>query len=262
MMAPTQQAIGQMLRPATSLCVRRKGRAPLTWVALVVAAMSLVVSALAPQQALAEDDVLSGTPVVRRNLMMRDGRQEIGVTFGTTMGDPYVRNLMPGVRYDLHITDWLSIGADAMVGIAMPTATSDEVEAKTVKSNESFEMEATNLAFLAGARASVAPVAGKFLVGTVPVNFDLHVNLGVGVASVSGTSSIPATISVAPMIGGGMRVFLSKVVAINVDLNDYFVDRTLAVDRNNKAPGTSFATNMMFSTAVTFFLPSSLRRAD
>lgn len=219
-------------------------------------------STMVPAVALAEDDVLADAPVVRRNLEMRNGRQEIGVTFASTLADPYVRNLLPGVRYDFHLTDWLSIGADALIGIPMDTALAAEVEKKTIKSNDTFEMEATHLSFLADLRASVAPVAGKFLVGKVPVTFDVHVNLGIGGASVAGTTSIPGKFSIAPLAGGGLRVFVSQFVAVNADINNYFIDRTLSVDRNNKAPGTTFQSNVVGGLGVTFFLPTGVRRAD
>lgn len=243
--------IRAMLAPLRATCLVRTG----------LLALALAGSLL-PAAALAEDDVLADAPVVRRNLEMRNGRQEIGVTFGATLSDPYVRNILPGIRYDLHLTDWLSVGADALIGVPMTTAVSGEIEKKTLKTNDTFEMEATNLSFLADLRASVAPIAGKFMVGRVPVNFDVHVNLGVGAASVSGTPSIPSKISIAPLAGGGLRVFVSQFVAVHADINNYFIDRTLAVDRNNKAPGTSFQSNVVGALGVTFFLPTSVRRAD
>lgn len=251
--------LGRVHRVGHGQCVAGLRRLVL---ACAVAACALAGVAATPSLAAAEDDVLADAPVVRRNLQMRNGRQEIGLTFGATLADPYVRNILPGIRYDLHLTDWLAIGADALVGVPVTTALSGEIEKKTLKTNDTFEMESTNLQFLADLRASVAPIAGKFLIGRVPVNFDVHVNLGVGAASVAGTASIPAKFSIAPLAGGGLRVFVSQVVAVHADINNYFIDRTLAVDRNNKAPGTSFASNVVGALGVTFFLPTSVRRAD
>jgi hypothetical protein len=217
-----------------------------------------------PTHALAED-VLEGTPVVRRNSLYRQGRHELAAVFGATLGDPYVRNLLPGVRYDFHLRDWLALGADVLVGVPVATPASQTIEAKILASkvNPNFTMETTHLRFLSGAHVSVAPLVGKFIAfGSLPVNFDFHVNLSIGVASVSGTPNIPQTISVAPGIGGGVRVFVSRVVALTFDLSDVFVSRTLAVTRDSKATPPSYQDSLLFTGGLSFFMPPDLDRAE
>ncbi len=214
------------------------------------------------------DDVLEGTPVVRRNSLYRAGRQEIGVVFGTSLGDPFVRNLLPGAHYDAHLTDWLAIGADLVVGIGLDTGMKGEISAKVSKHNETFDMQTSRLALMAGGHASIAPMSGKFmLLASLPLHWDLHVNLGAGLASTPGITAssggkAPPTFSVAPWVGGGGRIFLSRVLAVTADLNSWFISRTLSVDRNNQPPGAAFAGQLVFTAGVSFFVPPDLKRAE
>lgn len=229
------------------------------------AVLGLALLAAVPAQA---DDVLEGTPVVRRNSLYRAGRQEIGVVFGTSLGDPFVRNLLPGAHYDAHLTDWLAIGADLLVGIGLDTGMKTEVTTKVGKHNETFDMQTSRLALMAGGHASVAPMSGKFmLLASLPLHWDLHVNLGAGVASTPGITAssggkAPPTFSVAPWVGGGWRIFLSRVLAVTADLNSWSISRTLSVDRNNQPPGAAFAGQLVFTAGVSFFVPPDLKRAE
>jgi hypothetical protein len=244
-----------MLRPQWTLS------ALLTALALLAVPLPFA----APAQA---DDVLEGSPVVRRNTQYRAGRQEIGVLFGSTLGDPYVRNMLPGARYDLHLTDWLAIGADLMVGIPLRTASADKIEKLVTQNNEAFTMEASRVAALAGLRVTVAPLIGKFmLLDSLPMNYDFHVNLSLGMAWTPGISSTglgtpPPSVSLAPGIGGGGRLFLSRVLAITLDLNDVFIKRVLSVNRNSQPPGAAYLDNLVVMAGVSFFIPPELKRAD
>jgi hypothetical protein len=209
------------------------------------------------------DDVLEGSPVVRRNLQFRAGRHEVAGQIGLTLGDPYVRNVLPGVRYDLHWKDWLSFGAGLLVGVPIPTATADEIEVKVGATNESFVMEASRIAWMVDAHATVAPLVGKFIAfGFLPVTFDAHVTLAAGLPGIGGTENLPTEFAPSFGAGVGTRFFVSRVLAINVDLQDHFIKRTLAVDRNSKAATGSYAPNMMFLAGVGFFMPPEMTRAD
>ena len=214
------------------------------------------------------DDVLEGTPVVRRNNLYRAGRQEIGVVFGASLGDPYERNFFPGARYDIHLADWIAIGADLLVGIGLRTGMAGEIETKVTKLNETFAMQTSRLALVAGGHAAVTPFSGKFMLfGSVPMHFDIHMNMGAGVANASGIvatsgGSQSSSISLTPWIGGGGRIFVSRVLAVTADLNDYFVKRTLAVDRNNQPPPAAYSGQLILTVGLSFFVPPDLKRAD
>lgn len=247
-------------RTAIPHLARRRRDAP----AAAVAAIAVLLGATAAYA----DDVLEGTAVVRRNSLYRAGRQEIGATFGMSLGDPYVRNLLPGARYDFHLTDWIALGAQLMVGVPIDTAMKAQIADKVSKHNETFTMETSRLGLIIGPQASVAPLSGKFMVlGFLPAQFDFHVNLGAGIASTPGivttaAGSPPPSIGVAPWVGAGGRLFLSRVIALTVDLNNFFVKRTLSVDRNGQPPGAAYAGQLVFTGGVSFFVPPDLKRAD
>lgn len=216
----------------------------------------------------AADDVLEGSPVVRRNTQYRAGRQEIGVLFGSTLGDPYVRNLLPGARYDLHLTDWLAVGADLLVGIPVRTAAANTIEKLVTSHNDSFAMEVSRIATVVDVHASVAPLIGKFmLLDSLPMNYDFHVNMSFGVAWTPGIESTglgapPPTVSIAPGVGFGGRLFVTRVLAVTLDVSHVFINRVLSVDRNNQPPGPAYVDNLMVLGGVSFFVPPELRRAD
>lgn len=209
------------------------------------------------------DDVLDGSPVVRRNMQYRAGRHELTGVFGASMADPYVRTILPGVRYDMHLRDWVAVGGEILIGLGTPSSAYETIERKVTVVNPNFVMEATNIRLLAAGHASLAPLVGKFVAfGSLPINFDAHINLSLGLASVAGTPNIPAKQSVAPGIGGGIRVFLTTVLALTFDIDEVFVERSLAVNRDGKAPGVQFEGNTLFRAGLSFFVPPTLERAD
>ena len=212
------------------------------------------------------DDVLENSPVVRRSLQYRAGRQELGVIFNATLGDPYTRNLLPGIRYDYHILEWLSVGADLMYGIPIVTSTADQVAAKVHVSNANFIMEPSSISYMATAHVQASPLVGKFVAfGSLPIQFDVHATLSFGLAGLTGGPTIDAAqknSTIAPGIGGGFRLFFSKVLALNVDLADVYMKRTLSVTRFGQAQDPVFGGNLLFSAGLSFFLPPNLKRAD
>jgi hypothetical protein len=219
---------------------------------------------LLPPAVAAADDVLEGSAVNRRVPHYRAGRHEVSGVLASTLGDPYVHTVLPGVRYDLHLFEWLAVGGHLQVGIPIRTAMSEEIEAKVMRSNENFAMEASSLLFLAGGQVSVAPLVGKMLLfEDVLLNFDVHLDLSLALAGVtSNGTAIKNGLSLAPGAGGGFRLFLTDVMALCVNLNEVFVDRTLSVNRDNKARGSTFQGSTVASVGFSFFMPPKLRRSE
>ena len=57
-------------------------------------------------------------------------------------------------------------------------------------------------------------------------------------------------------------MFFSKAIALNVDLADVYMKRTLAVSRFGTAQDPVYGSNLLFSAGLSFFLPPNLKRAD
>lgn len=215
-------------------------------------------------EARAEDDVLDRAPVMRRYVEHRAGRSEIAAQFGTTFGDPYERNLLPGLRFDYHLKDWLTIGADLAVGVPVQTGMAKGIETKLSKPDNPYILSASNLKYLGTAHVGVAPLVGKFVAfGALPLAFDVHVNLAIGMAGIGGDAVVTSSsTSLAPSVSAGVRLFLTHVVALNLDVGELFVKRSLAVNRDSKALGAAYGGNTVATFGVSFFLPADARRAD
>ncbi|MCB9739089.1 MAG: hypothetical protein H6747_07460 [Deltaproteobacteria bacterium] len=229
-------------------------------IALVVVALA---SIFAPSLALA-DDVLAGAKPVRRSLLMRESRHEVTGLAGMTLGDPYVRNILLGARYDMHLYDWLSFGGRLQVGLPVTTETYDEVDTKVTRTNDTFAMEATSLRLLGLAHVSVSPLVGKLLIfGESPTQYDIHVDLLGGIAGIGSTGdALTSGVSLALGVGAGFRLFFSDVLALNMGLETLTADRALAVNRDSKEAGKKLRFNTMLTIGVSFFMPPKVRRGQ
>ncbi len=231
---------------------------------LLAGALCTAAVTFTPAPAAAEDDVLANSPVVRRQLMPRAGRHEVAGLFGLSVGDPYVRNLLPGVRYDWHLFDWLAVGGRLQFGIPLETAMFEEIDTKVARNNETFEMEASSLRFIGLAHASVSPLVGKLLTfSSLPVNFDLHFDLSIGIVGTGSTgTNLDTGAGISFGAGGGVRIFLSRVLALTFDLQAITADRPLSVNRDSKEVGAKTRFNTIFDVGLSFFMPPKLSRGD
>ncbi|GEM_PF-3307418 len=233
------------------------------WIAALV--VMVATAFVVPTEARADEDVLENSPVVRRQLQYRESRHEVSGVVGLSLSDPFVRNVLPGIRYDYHTFDWLSIGARVLVGIPVQTAMFESVDEKVARSNETFVMEATSLRFAFLAHTSVSPVVGKLLAfDSLPINFDIHFDLIAGVVAVGSTGdNIEGTgIQFTGGAGGGLRIFISKVLAFTADLQTLVIDRPMSVNRDSKAAGGKSRFNGLALVGLSFFMPPELTRAD
>jgi hypothetical protein len=64
---------------------------------------------------------LAGAPATKRLREYRDGRFELALTTSFTLLDEYERGILPGVRLQYNIFDWLGIGAWGAFGVSIPT---------------------------------------------------------------------------------------------------------------------------------------------
>ena len=235
-------------------CSRRGARGLLTTLLLVTVAV--------PASAWA-DNVLAGAPVVRRALEYRAGRHEVAGQVGMTLGDPYTRNILPGVRYDWHLYDWLSLGGNLQVGIPVATAMSEEIGRLVSAKNDAFVMETSRIRFVAAGHVSVVPMSGKMVIFGGQFNADLHLDFSAGVAGIgSNGDNLAGSASLIIGPGGGLRFFLSRVLALTVDYQQLFLKRSLSVNRDGKARGATFQGNSVVNVGLSFFMPPKLDRGN
>ena len=154
------------------------------------------------------------------------------------------------------------MGARFQIGVPLTTTTFDQIEKKVVSNN--FAMEASHLRFIGLGHISVSPLVGKMLLySETAADFDLHFDLMAGVASVgSNGNNLETGSTTAFGLGGGIRVFISKMVAVTFDMQIIAVDRALSVNRDNKAAGAKARFNPIISVGLSFLLPTKLKRGE
>ncbi|MCO4761087.1 MAG: hypothetical protein KC502_06255 [Myxococcales bacterium] len=230
----------------------------------VILSLCCVIGGFVPSTAFALDDVLDGSPVVRRNLQYRSARHEVTGLVGMTLGDPFIRNILPGARYDYHMFDWLSFGGRIQGGIPIETQTYGEVDRKVTANNETFAMEASSIRLIALGHVSVSPLVGKMLAfSRLPIQFDVHFDLLAGMVGVGSTGDqLQTGTGFSLGAAGGIRVFLSDVIAITTDLQAISTTRALSVNRDSREEGYRSRFNTILNFGVAFFMPPKPSRAD
>ncbi len=213
---------------------------------------------LAPTTAHAENPALEGKPPVVNGVKLHDGRHALQPAFGMTLNDEYERNLLAGLSYRYYLGTWVGLGVDVFAGGALSTRLTDEINSELSRPDQPFALSTSSLQLLANAAVEIVPFAGKaMLFSDALVRFDVHINLGVGVALVSGSERIDDSVSIAPMFGVGARIFPEDWISIGFDIRDYLVSRALASRRDGSVPGASFGHNWMFGLSVGFFFPTT-----
>lgn len=229
-------------------------------VALLLAS-ALVVSDYggALPEAAAQSRSLDEGPVVRRVLLYRSDRFEIGGSpIALTLGDMYQRNPMLQVVADYHLTNYLSLGINAGFSPFM-------IKTSTARNFESSNpLRARNVDFarptlLSDIHLGVVPFSGKLNQsnrGVIP--FDFHILAGFGMAMIKSDNDDLSGMRVGPTFAVGLRFFVTDSLAIWTRLQDYIYPSLDAAMRGNIVE-EKWQHTLLFSIGVSTFSPSSLR---
>jgi len=229
---------------------------PSTLRAMATMAVASAVILAAPARA--ENPLLDNAPPKMRVIPLHEGRHIVAPQFGLTFGDPYVQNLMAGIMWRYHFNPWLGIGADVWAGGGVNTTLTDDINRELSTQARPFELSTTALRLLANLTVELVPFSGKaILFSDALVRFDVHLDLGVGVAMVSGSDRIDDSVSLAPTFGVGVRIFPSQWLSIGLDLKDYMVERALASRRDSSVPAAEYGHNWLFGLSVGFSFPTN-----
>jgi outer membrane beta-barrel protein len=208
-------------------------------------------------------DKLEEGDAVRKRVLLRGGRFEAAPAVGFTLGDAFSRNVLLGGQLTYHFTESWALGATVFGGLGVTTGLADDVKSKRpekVDGDEAF----SNVGLLGSLDVYYSPLIGKFaLFGRNVLHYDLHLLLGVGGASVSGTKDVEG-FSLAPVAGIGMRTFLNDWFSVNLSLRDYIYSSAInAVTETNESGGadTSASDEISNNFAVTigaaFYFPQA-----
>lgn len=228
--------------------------------------LALVVGA--PSVAQAADNAEDRGPIVRRKVLYRSTRFEITPQVGTTLNDAFRRNFIGGLGLQYHLTNEFGIAVTGgFAALHGNTDLANNIEATLSGRNAD---RARNVSFaqmnwLVDLSLTYVPIFGKFNVFqrfTMP--YDLHLNGGLvilaekAVPLVEGGTVDEEIEGIRPggVIGGGVRMFLSDMLSLNVDL------KTMLVSRASVSSGSASAElkpAMLATVGIGIFLPGTVK---
>ena len=169
-----------------------------------------------------------------------------------------------GLKYRYYFTNWLGVGVDFVAHFAhIETGLSEQIEQKLSSPGASGAPSTSGLGILGTATLCLVPLHGKFMfLGKLPVLYDVHVfgGAGFGTTQSQNIERIKDTVAFSSMFGFGVRFFLSRWVAVEIEARDYMMNRVLAAPHFVENPGTQFSHNWMVATGVSFFFPPEPER--
>lgn len=171
---------------------------------------------------------------IRRRRLLRGGRFEIAPAVGFTLNDAFQRNVLFGANLGYHISDSFAIGATVFGSTSLQTGLADEVEQKRAERAEGF----SSIQLMASGELVYTPLIGKFaLFGRSVLNYDLHILVGGGFASLTGEVADLDDGSPMAVAGVGFRIFVSDWMAANIEVRDYIFSASLNSVANAEADG-------------------------
>lgn len=235
---------------------------------LLLTSAVLALVTFAPNVAYAQKDEAISGPIVRRKVLYRSTRVEIVPQGGLTLNDAFRRNYIAGVGLQYHLTNEFGLGLSGGYGIAHGNTDLANNVVGTLEQASPGALQNisySQINWLADLTLSYVPVFGKFSVfksKTFP--YDFHLNGGLTLVSESGVAAVDGGnvdveiegIRPGGVIGGGVRLFLSDMLSLNVDL------KTLLITRAPVSSGTANAElkpTMFATVGVGIFLPGRVK---
>jgi outer membrane beta-barrel protein len=212
----------------------------------------------------AESFDMSKAPELKRGIKWRTQRSEISVIIGPTVEDPYFKNLVFSLGYNYHITNWLAFGLNAGYSLPIKTRLAEDIEAERTSPGNSFAIPATYFGFVGDLHMEVSPIFGKsMVVNSGVLAYDFHVLLGAGFMQVLWNEDVkdrikvePQDFAIAPMFGGGVRLFINRMFALTVDCKDYVARMHTHGNTDYDVPKKDWEHNVAVMVGFSVFLPT------
>ena len=232
---------------------------------LLVALAALVVTA--PATAYAEKDEAVSGPIVRRKVLYRSTRMEISPQMGLTLNDAFRRNIIAGAGFQYHLTNEFSLGVSGGYGVLHGnTDLSNNIETTLANqaSDKLDDISFSEIQWLADFTISYVPIFGKFsLLKSAMFPYDFHLQGGItlvnegGVAAGAGAVD-PEIEGIRPggVLGGGVRLFLSDMLSLNIDLKTLFITRAPI---SSGSASAEMKPTMFGTIGVGIFLPGRVK---
>jgi len=156
-------------------------------------------------------------PPVTAQIFRIGGRLEAQPMFQFSIGDPFFRSILVGMRVEQHLDERWSLAAHALGGASLLSAPIDVCTDSSCSSPEAGRLRSTpgDIRLMTGVEVGWAPIYGKLsLAGEKTIHFDAYVSAGpeillerIAPDAVSGTGSRWA---LGGRVGIGERIFFSN----------------------------------------------------
>ncbi|MBA3462732.1 MAG: outer membrane beta-barrel domain-containing protein [Deltaproteobacteria bacterium] len=250
---------------------------------------------------------LSGDVAVRHRRLLVKNRFELAPLFESTINADFRHIVGGGAKLEYHLGDMLSIGVigvgstaidTGLVKKILPTLERDTNNATREPSVAEFNAHLNSMPFHGAAYVSLTPWYGKLAAfSQAYVAFDFYFQAGVSYAIL--TSDCPTTICSDPApgmssgpggmnppdnnpnndaplndgsrlglyLGGGIHVFLSDFIALDLTVRDYaFSDNPSGADFNANLAVTSddsrFLHHIFFGVGISIMFPTTVKRTN
>ncbi len=220
----------------------------------------VVAAVVLPAVASAQRATLQDAPPIRQPLKWRAERHQVAPQFGFTVNDTYSRAFSVGLTYRYYFYNWFGLGADILATYAtMDTALTEKITAELTQPGRSGQPSTAAPGFLANATLTFVPLYGKMMwFGTLPVSYDLQIDVGAGLGRTTTTGLLKAENLFAPMWGIGTRLFFNDWVALEIGIKDYFMNYAPRAPAGDTEGAKEWTQNFVFTVGVSFFLMPTL----
>jgi outer membrane beta-barrel protein len=192
-------------------------------------------SAMAELPAISDDAAVrvaqTGTPAslpaVTAQLFKLSGRTEAQPLFQMSIGDPFYRTYLLGVRVEHHLDERFSVGVHALGGGSGVSAPIQMCGATACDTPAAAKLRSTpgNIQFMTGFELGWAPIYGKLsLIGEKTLHFDFYVSAGPEllreVIAPDSASDASGRWAVGGRFSIGERLFVSDRVMIRAGISE------------------------------------------
>jgi outer membrane beta-barrel protein len=225
---------------------------------------------------------LADAPAIRKRVELRSTRLELGVGFGSTVGQDYYHSMFVTPKLGFHFNDWLSLSIFGGIGVAnLATGYHDKLndtlmpETGTTRAPTKAEAEAsmTKMKMFGGAQLEFTPFTGKYsMFGKLFAHYDFYLFGGGVMLNVEPTNAgaigacRPECTDVSGWkpggtVGVGLHTFFNQVVAFNLELRDMIAHlnpsgRDVNGDSIADDSDLSWTNTFMVAGNIVFYLPS------
>jgi outer membrane beta-barrel protein len=247
---------------------------------------------------------LEGQPAVRHRLLLVKQRFEVAPAFESSVNADFKHTLSGGLKLEYHLSDMLSLGVVGFYGGGLNTGLNkkirddlpdEDVDGDPTPTQEQWDQHLNTMPIHGAGYVSITPWYGKQAAfGKFFVNFDFYFQGGVACAQLKNSCcdfmtdptpggdlengvlpdndpnddpAINDGSRIGGYLGGGIHVFLSNFVALDLTVRDYlFSDNPSGLDFDADLAVTEddnrFLNHLFMGVGLSFFLPGKVKRTE